>query len=123
MSKVDDKTDGTSLDSVKYAGKKIGEISIPEGHTLFFSGHEDRHEHGVGFLIYKDAVSAIMECQPVSSRLITIRLEASPFNITIIQAYAPATDYDDDDIENDDIEDVHDQLQEVIDRRQRKTSL
>ena len=50
-----------------------------------------------------------MGCQPVSSRLITIRLRASPFNITIIQAYAPTTDYDDDDIE-----DFYDQLQEVI---------
>ncbi|KAJ8388235.1 hypothetical protein AAFF_G00136060 [Aldrovandia affinis] len=27
-----------------------------------------------------------MGCQPVSSRLITIRLRATPFNITIIQA-------------------------------------
>ena len=39
-----------------------------------------------------------MGCRPVSSRLITIRLKASPFNITIIQAYAP-TDYDGSDYE------------------------
>ena len=69
-----------------------------------------RHEHGVGFLIHKGTVKAIMGCRPVSNRLITIRLKASSFIITIIQAYAPTTDYDDDDIE-----DVYDQLQEVID--------
>ena len=86
-----------------------GEISTPEGHKLFFSGREDRHEHGVGFLIYKDTVNAIMGCRPVSSRLITILLKVSPFNITIIQDYAPTTDYDDDDIE-----DFYDQPQEVI---------
>ena len=51
-----------------------------------------------------------MGCRLVSSWLITIRLKASPFNITIIQAYAPTTDYDDDN----DIEDFYDQLQEVI---------
>ena len=56
-----------------------------------------------------------MGCRPVSSRLITIRLEASPFNITIIQAYAPTTDYD-----YDDIEDFYDQLQEVIDQAPKK---
>ena len=50
-----------------------------------------------------------MGCRPVSSRL--IRLKASLFNITIIQAYAPTTDYDDDDIE-----DFYDQLQKVIDK-------
>ena len=60
-------------------------------------------------------VNAIMGCRPVSSRLITIRLKASPFNITIIQAYAPTTDYDDDDIE-----DFYDQLQEDIDQVPKK---
>ena len=40
-----------------------------------------------------------MGCQPISSRLITIRLRATPFNITVVQAYAPTTDYDDEKIE------------------------
>ena len=42
--------------------KNFGETSTPEGHRLFFSGREDRHEHGVGFLIYTDTVNAIMGC-------------------------------------------------------------
>ena len=100
--------------------KNFGETSTPEGHKLFFGGYEDRHEHGVGFLIHKDTVNAIMGSWPVSSRLITIRLKASPFNITIIQAYAPTTDYNDDD---DDIGDFYDQLQEVIDQAPKKDIL
>ena len=36
--------------------KNFEETSTPEGHKLFFSGSEDRHEHGVGFLIHKDTV-------------------------------------------------------------------
>ena len=59
-----------------------------------------------------------MGCRPVSSRLITIRLKASPFNITIIQAYAPATHYGDDDTEG-----FYDQLQEVIDQAPKKDFL
>ena len=69
--------------------KNFGETSTPEGHKLFFSGREDRHEHGAEFLIHKDTVNAIMGCRTVSNRLITIRLKASPFNVIIIQAYAP----------------------------------
>ena len=42
----------------------------------------------------------------------------SPFNITIIQAYAATTDYD-----NDDIEDFYDQLYEVIDQAPKKDIL
>ena len=36
--------------------KNCGETSNPDGHKIFFSGREDKHEHGVGFLIYKDTV-------------------------------------------------------------------
>ena len=98
--------------------KNFGETSTQEGHKLFSSGREDRHEHGVGFLIHKDTENAIMGCRPVSSRLITICLKASPFNITIIQAYAPSTHYDDDDIE-----DFYDQLQAVIGQAPKKDIL
>ena len=98
--------------------KNFRETPTPEGHKLFFSDHKDRHEHGVGFLIHKDTANAIMGCQPVSSRLITICLKASPFNITIIQAYAKTTEYDDDDTE-----DFYDQLQEVIDQAPKKDIL
>ena len=51
-----------------------------------------------GFL-HKDIVNTVMGCRPVSSRLITIRLRAAPFNITIVQVYAPMSDYDDNKIE------------------------
>ena len=60
--------------------KNFGKTYTPEGHKLFFSGGEDRHEHGVGFLINKDTVNAIMGCRPVSSRLITIRLKRTKKN-------------------------------------------
>ena len=51
-----------------------------------------------------------MGCRPVStSWLITIRLRAVPFNITIVQAYAPTSDYDDNKIEE-----FYDQLQNVF---------
>ena len=56
-----------------------------------------------------------MGCRRVSCRIITIRIRASPFNITIIQAYAPTSDYDDTDIEA-----FYEQLQQVIDETPRK---
>ena len=79
--------------------------------TTFFSGREDKHELGIGFLVHKDIVNTVMGCHPVSSRLITICLKAVPFNITIVQAYAPTSDYNDDEIEE-----FYDQLQIVIDQ-------
>ena len=58
-----------------------------------------KNEYGVGFLVHKDVVGAVLGCQPVSSRLISIRLRAAPFNITIIQVYAPTSGHDDSEVD------------------------
>ena len=86
--------------------------------TTFFSGREDKHELGIGFLVHKDIVNTVLRCCPVSSRLITIRLRTAPFNITIVQAYTPTSDYDDNEIEE-----FYDQLQNVIDQTPKKDIL
>ena len=94
--------------------KNFGEITTEEGHKVFFSGKEDKNENGVGFLVHKDIVNSVLGCRPVSSRLITIRRWAVPFNIT----YAPTSDYDDNEIEE-----FYDQLQNVIEQTPMKDNL
>ena len=79
--------------------KNFGETTTEEGHNAFFSGNKDKHQHGIGFLVHKDIVNTVIECYPVSSRLITIRLRAVPFNITVVQAQIPTSDYDDNKVE------------------------
>ena len=61
--------------------KNFGEMSTDDGHKVNFSGEEDRHEYGVGYLVYKDVVDAVLGCLPVFSNI----------NITIIQVYAPTS--------------------------------
>ena len=97
--------------------KKFGETTTEEGHKVFISGKEDKHEHCVGFLVHKDIVNTVMGCCPVSSRLITNLLRAVPFNITIVQVYA-TSDYDDNKREE-----LYDQLQNAIDQTQKKDIL
>ena len=41
--------------------KNFGETTTEEGHRVFFSGKEDRHEHGVGFLVHKDIVNNVTD--------------------------------------------------------------
>ena len=98
--------------------KNFGETATEEGHKVFFSGKEDKHEHGVGFLVHEDIVNTVMGCRPVSSRLITIRLRAVRFNITVVQANAQTSDYDDNEKEK-----FYDQLRKVIDQTPTKDNL
>ena len=63
-------------------------------------------------------MNTVIGCCPVSSTLITIRLRAAPFNITIVQAYAPTSVHDDNEIEE-----FYDLLQNVIDQTPKKNIL
>ena len=54
-------------------------------HKLYFSGHERLHIGGVSFLVNKAYTTSLIECRPLSDRIITLRLKASPKNLTIIQ--------------------------------------
>ena len=95
--------------------KNLGETTTEDRHKVFFSGKENKHERGVGLLVHKDIVNTVVGCRPVSSRLITIRLRAVPFNITIVQVYAPTSDND-----NNEIEKFYGQPQNVIDQPPKK---
>ena len=85
-------------------------MSSDDRHEVYFSGEEDRQGYGC-FLVHEEMVSAILGCRQVSSRLISIRLRASLFNVTIIQVYAPASGHDDNEVDN-----FYRQLQEIIDQ-------
>ena len=53
----------------------------------------------------------------MSSRIMTVRLKATPFNITIIQAYAPTIRHADEKVE-----DFYNEVQRTINEVPRKTS-
>ena len=52
--------------------KKSGEIPTDGGHRVYFSGKEDKHEQGVGFLVHKDIVKSVIGCRPIASNDVTI---------------------------------------------------
>ncbi len=95
-----------------------GETCTDEGHKLYYSGNDSKHEHGVGFLVHKDIVNTVMGCRPVSDRLITLRLKATPFNITIIQVYVPTSSHSDDEVDS-----FYNKIQTLVDETPKKDIL
>ena len=98
--------------------KNFGKTATKVGHKVFFSEKEDKHEHGIGFLVHKDIINTVMGCHPASSRHITICLRAVPFNITVVQANAKTSHSDDNEIEE-----CYDHLQNVIDQTPKRYTL
>ena len=85
------------LSEVRWTGS--GETSTEDGHKIWFSGEEKKHQHGVAFIVRKEITGSVISCMPISSRLISICVSAKPHNMTIIQDYAPTTDHDDKEVE------------------------
>ncbi len=65
---------------------------------MIYSGGE-KHQHGVGIIMKKYIADAMIGFWPVSDRVIMMKLEGKPFNINIIQVYAPTSDHTDEEIE------------------------
>ena len=42
--------------------KGMGETATHKGHKNYFSARDDRHEEGVGILVHKNTLSAVMGC-------------------------------------------------------------
>ena len=86
-----------------------GERSADDGHIGYYSRSADKHEHGVGFIVDSTFPNSVMGSQAVLSKITSIRLKATPLNFTIIQLYAPTSDYSDEETYE-----FYEQLQNVI---------
>ena len=53
-----------------------------ETHKVFYSGNEASTRNGVAFLVAKKTADSVLGYNPISDRIITIRLYAQPVNLT-----------------------------------------
>jgi exonuclease III len=87
------KIDITAFQEIRWQGQ--GRIDKPE-YTLLHSGSEEKTgQLGTGFMINKPMKRSILDFEPQNNRICKIRLKGSFRNITVISAYAPTNDKDD----------------------------
>ena len=70
---------------------------IKENHTMIYSGGEE-HMKGVGILMKNNIARSMLGFWAISKRVIMLKLQAKPFNINIIQVYAPTLDCADEEV-------------------------
>ena len=62
-----------------------------EYHYLYYCGQESLRRNGVAIIVNKRVWYAVLGCSLKNDRMISVRLHGKPFNITVIQVYAPTT--------------------------------
>ena len=74
------------LSEMKWSGK--GHFTS-DTHTVYYSGQN--RITGVGFIVNKELAKSVLGYNPVNDRIILLRIQGRPLNITIVQVYAPTS--------------------------------
>ena len=69
-----------------------------DNYVFLYSGGAE-HQHGVGFLVKKQLEKHILGYWALSERNMMLKIRAKPFDIAIIQSYAPTTSHSDEEVE------------------------
>jgi len=85
------------LAETKWKGKEVHYYTT-EGNMVIHAENNVK-ECGVGFIVDRTSSKAVIGYESVSNRAMALRLASSPMNMTIIQCYAPTSQYDENDIE------------------------
>src|SRR2546425_573616 len=70
---------------------RLSESEGGDKFEVFFSGGEIRRK-GVGMIVKEEVVKSVMMCEPVSDRIMIMRLKMAPINMLLVQIYAPCED-------------------------------
>ena len=68
---------------------KLGKFNSDD-HYIYYCGRESLRRNGVAIIVNK-RVCAVLACNLKKDRIISVHVQGNPFNITIIQVYAPTT--------------------------------
>ena len=62
-----------------------------DDHCIYYCGQESLRRNGVAIMVNKRVQNAVLGCNLKKDRIISVHFQGKPFNITVIQAYAPTS--------------------------------
>ena len=76
----------------------MGEFNSDD-HYIYYCGQESLRRNGVAIMVNKRVRNAILRCNLKNDRMVSVSFQGKPFNITVIQVYAPATNAKESEVE------------------------
>ena len=62
-----------------------------DDHYMYHCGQQFLRRNGVAIIVSKRVWNAVIGCDLKNDRMISVRFKGKPFNITVIQVYAPTS--------------------------------
>ena len=58
---------------------------------IYYCGQESLRRNGVAIMVNKRVQNTVLGCNLKNDRMISVHFQGKPFNITVIQVYAPTS--------------------------------
>ena len=84
------------ISELKWTG--MGEFNSDD-HYIYYCGQESLRRNGVAIVVNKRIRNAVLGCNLKNNRMISVHFQGKPFNITVIQAYAPTSNSEEAEVE------------------------
>ncbi|XP_070646838.1 LOW QUALITY PROTEIN: craniofacial development protein 2-like, partial [Bos indicus] len=84
------------ISELKWTG--MGEFNSDD-HYIYYCGQQSLRRNGVAIMVNKRVRNAVVGCNLKNDRMISVRFQGKPFNTTVIQAYAPTSNTEEDEFE------------------------
>ena len=103
------------ISKLKWTG--MGEFNSDD-HHIYYCGQESLRINGIVLIVKKRVLNAVLGCSLKNDRMISVRFQGKPFNITVIQVYTPTSN-----AEEAEVEWFYEDLQEFLELTPRKDVL
>ena len=101
------------ISELKWTG--MGEFNSDDDYI--YCGQESLRRNGVAIMVNKRVRNAVLGCNFKNNKMITVPLQGKPFNITVIQVYAPTSNAEETEAER-----FYEDLQDLLELRRQKMS-
>ena len=94
------------ISELKWTG--MGEFNSDD-HYIYYCRQESLRRNGEAIMVNRRVRNAVLGCNLKNDRMISVHFKGKPFNITVIQAYAPTSK-----TEEAEVEQLYEDLQELL---------
>ena len=84
------------ISELKWTG--MGEFNSDDP-CIYSCGQETLRRNGVAIMVNKRVRNAVLGCNLKNDRMISVHLQGKPFDITVIQVYAPTSNAEETEVE------------------------
>ena len=89
-----------------------------DDHYIYYCKQESLRRNGIAIMVNRRVRNAVLGCNLKNDRMISVHLQGKPFNITVIQVYAPTSNAEETEGER-----FYEDLQDLLELTPKKDAL